>query len=202
MGDVAGSGGYWISVPADRIVAQAGTITGSIGVVAGKLAAAEAWSRIGIDWGELHEGRNATFSVALQPYTDSERARLSAMLDAIYQEFKDRVAEGRSMDPNAVEDVAKGRVWTGAQAHERGLVDELGGMHRALQLARGLIGLPEDAPINLKGFPARRAIPVPERKEGSDPVSVLVAMLLSLAKVVRDLGTGPSVELRTTDRLA
>lgn len=196
MGDVAGSGGYWISTPADRIIAQPGTVTGSIGVVAGKLAAAEAWSRLGIDWGELHEGRNATFSVALQPYTNSERARLEAMLDFIYGEFKERVGEARSMNGLAVEEVAKGRVWTGAQALERGLVDELGGMRRALESARELAGIPEDVPIQLKLFPAKRAIPIPERKEGSDPVSALTEAMVSFARTVRDAGNGPSVELK------
>ncbi|MGH8945396.1 MAG: signal peptide peptidase SppA [Acidimicrobiia bacterium] len=199
MGDVAGSGGYWISAPADRIVAQPGTITASIGVVAGKLAAADAWSRVGIDWGELHEGRNATFSVALQPYTDSERARLEALLDAIYQEFKERVGEGRSMSPEAVEEVAKGRVWTGAQAMERGLVDDLGGMHRALEAARELAGIPSDASLQLKIFPAKRPIPLPERKQGSDPVSVLTDSVLSLARAVREVSEGPSVELRVSE---
>ncbi len=196
MGDVAASGGYWISSPATRIVAQPGTITGSIGVVAGKLAAGEAWSRVGIDWGELHEGRNATFSVALRPYSDTERARLEATLDSIYDQFKQRVADGRSMSRAEVEELAKGRVWTGAQAAGRGLVDELGGVHRAVELARELAELPADAPVKLKVFPAKRAIPLPERKEGSDPVSVVAETLLSLARSVRHVGNGPSVELR------
>lgn len=199
MGDVAGSGGYWISAPADRIVAQPGTITASIGVVAGKLAAAEAWSKLGIDWGELHEGHNATFAVALRPYTDSERARLEALLDAIYQEFKDRVGEGRSMDPDAVEEVAKGRVWTGAQAMERGLVDELGGMHRAIDLARELAGIPSEESLQLKLFPAKRPIPLPERREGSEPVPAVMEALLSLTRALREVGNGPSVELRVSE---
>jgi protease-4 len=196
MGDVAGSGGYWISAPADRIVAQPGTITASIGVVAGKLAVDAAWRKLGIDWGELHEGRNATFSVALQPYTDSERARLDALLDAIYQEFKQRVGEGRSMDPDAVEEVAKGRVWTGAQAMERGLVDELGGMHRALEIVRELAEIPADARIQLKTYPSKRPIPLPERKEGSDPVSLVAEAVLSLVRGLQEVSNGPSVRLR------
>jgi protease-4 len=199
MGDVAGSGGYWISAPASRIVAQPGTITGSIGVLAGKLAASDAWSRVGIDWGELHEGRNATFSVALHPYTDSERARVEATLDSIYEEFKRRVADARSMGPAEVEELARGRVWTGAQALARGLVDELGGLHRAVELARELAEIPADAPVKLEVFPAKRAIPRPERKEGSDPVSVVAETLLSLARAVRHVGNGPSVELRMSE---
>jgi len=195
MGDVAGSGGYWISAPATRIVAQPGTITGSIGVVAGKLAAGEAWSRVGIDWGELHEGRNATFSVALRPYSDSERARLEATLDSIYDQFKHRVAEGRSIGAAEVEELAKGRVWTGAQAVARGLVDELGGMHRAVELARELADLPDDASLRLQVFPAKRAIPLPRRKEGSDPVEVSLQTVVSLVGSLFEAGKTPTFQV-------
>lgn len=195
MGDVAGSGGYWISAPATRIVAQPGTITGSIGVVAGKLAAGEAWSRVGIDWGELHEGRNATFSVALRPYSDTERARLEATLDSIYDQFKDRVAESRSIRAADMEELAKGRVWTGAQAAERGLVDELGGLHRAVELARELAEIPADAPVKLKVFPAKRAIPLPGRKEGSDPVEASLETAVSLVGSLFETGKTPTFQV-------
>lgn len=198
MGDVAGSGGYWISTPANRIVAQPGTITGSIGVVSGKLAARAAWERLGIHWGELHEGRNATFSVALEPYTESERERLGAGLDAIYEGFKQRVAGGRDLPAAEVEELAKGRVWTGSHAVERGLIDELGGLHRAVELARELAGLEPDAPVKLSVFPARRAIPFPERKEGSDPVSLMVAVMMGMVTTARRLFTGSIGEVRMT----
>ncbi|MBW3666266.1 MAG: signal peptide peptidase SppA [Actinobacteria bacterium] len=196
LGDVAGSGGYWIAAPASRIVAQPGTVTGSIGVVAGKLAPDAAWQKVGVNWGELHEGRNAGFAVPLQPYTDTERERLEAILDSVYEDFKQRVADGRLLAVDDVEEVAKGRVWTGAQAAERGLVDELGGLHRALQLARDEAGIAPDAFIQVRVFPARRAIPLPKREEGSDPVSALLGLAVSLARALAGLAGGPSVEVR------
>lgn len=196
MGDVAGSGGYWISTPASKIVAQPGTVTGSIGVVSGKLAARGAWERFGIDWGELHEGRNATFSVALEPYTESERERLGATLDAIYEDFKKRVSEDRKIPSEDVEELARGRVWTGSQALERGLVDELGGLDRAVEIARELAGLDPDAPAKLAVYPVKRAVPFPDRKEGSDPISTMVAVLTGLADTVRRLSSGASGEVR------
>ena len=196
MGDVAGSGGYWISTPADRIVAQPGTITGSIGVVSGKLAARSAWERVGIDWGELHEGRNATFSVALEPYTDSERERLETGLDAIYDDFKQRVAEDRGLELAAVEELAQGRVWTGAQAAEMGLIDEVGGLHTAIELARGLADLAHDAPLKVLVFPARRAVPLRARKEGSDPVSAILVDAAGIIETVSRLSAGAMGELR------
>jgi protease-4 len=162
MANVAGSGGYWISAAANRIVAQPGTVTGSIGVVAGKLATREAWHRIGVNWEELHLGQNATFGVPDDPYTDSERERLKTTLDSIYEEFKSLVAEGRSLDPAAVEQLARGRIWTGAQALELGLVDALGGAHRALELAREMAGIAPGCWSGGAGLPPEEGDPATE----------------------------------------
>ncbi len=183
MGDVAGSGGYWISVDADRIVAQPGTITGSIGVVSGKLVTREAWAKAGVDVDELHLGRNATMFTPDRPFSDTERAHLEASLDFIYDEFKTRVASGRSLDVDRVEEIAKGRVWTGEEAHRLGLVDELGGMETALAAARELAGIEPDAPVKLVEFPKRRKLPFPPRRENTEPVSVLLRALVDLAEV-------------------
>jgi protease-4 len=194
MANVAGSGGYWISAAADRIVAQPGTVTGSIGVVAGKLATREAWNRVGVNWEELHLGQNATFGVPDDPYTDSERERLKVTLDSIYEEFKSLVAEGRSLDPAAVEELARGRIWTGAQALERGLVDALGGIHRALELARELVGVAPEDGLAVRVYPRKRGIRLPERKESSEPVRQLTATLFDLVDAVTASSRTPAVQ--------
>lgn len=191
MGSVAGSGGYWISAPADRIVAQPGTVTGSIGVVAGKLARGEAWRRLGVNWGELHLGQNATFSVPLSTYTESERERANVMIDAIYRGFLDHVAGGRDMDVAAVTEIAGGRVWTGAQALERGLVDHLGGLERAIEVAREVADIGSDEPVQLRLFPRQRTLPWPQRKESSEPVGAIVRAISDLLNLrVGGLGQG------------
>lgn len=170
MGNVAGSGGYFVAAPADRIVAQPGTITGSIGVVDGKLVTADAWRRVGVNWGEIHRGDSATYTLPDRQFTDTERDRLEKGLDYIYDGFKDRVARGRSLTPDQVEEVAKGRIWTGARAAELGLVDELGGLDVAIFLARELAGIPEERPVHLKTYPRERRLPRLDRKESSEPI--------------------------------
>ncbi len=182
MGDVAGSGGYWIAVDADRIVAQPGTVTGSIGVVSGKLVTRDAWAKLGVDVDELHVGRNATMFTPDRPFSDSERARLRASLDFLYDEFKARVADGRSLAPDRVEELARGRVWTGADAHRLGLVDELGGLETALAIVRELAGLQPDAPVRLVEYPRRRRIPLPVRRESTEPVEALLRGIAELAE--------------------
>jgi len=154
MGNVAGSGGYFVAANADVIVAQPATITGSIGVLAGKLVTDEFWSRFGVDWRELHEGKNATMFSPTRDYSPSEWARFQKFLDRIYADFKAKVGEGRKLDAAAVERVARGRIWTGSQAVERGLVDELGGLDRALAAVRERLALAADAPIEVVTLPA------------------------------------------------
>ena len=193
MGSVAGSGGYFVAAPADRIVAQPGTVTGSIGVVYGKLATSDAWRRIGVNWGELKLGRNAGFSSPQGQYSDSERERLESALDTIYRGFKDRVARGRSMTSEEVEEVAKGRIWSGMQAAELGLVDELGGLDRAFEVARDLAGIPEEAPISIQVYPRTGLLPIPSGKPSSEPVRDLLA-------VMDVLSPSAPVELRMLER--
>ena len=147
MGDVAASGGYFVSAPADLIVAEPGTLTGSIGVLGGKLSVGELLERFGVRHGSIGEGRNARMMSGLDEFTPEQWQQLSDWLDRIYDDFVGKVAIGRSMAPEAVGEVARGRVWTGADAKERGLVDELGGLERAVALARERSGLPVDAEL-------------------------------------------------------
>lgn len=151
MGNVAASGGYFVAMAADTIVAQPGTITGSIGVVVGKAVINELLERAGIGMGTVAEGAHARMFSATKDFSESEWERLNAHLDRIYADFTGKVAQGRGMEPARVHELARGRVWTGADAHEHGLVDELGGLELALDLARKKAGLAHDAPV--RGYP-------------------------------------------------
>jgi protease-4 len=153
MGDVAGSGGYYIAAPADKIVAEPATLTGSIGVVAGKPVVDGLMQKLGASSSALQLGANAGMFSVFQDFSPSERGRLDAVLDDIYTGFKHRVAEGRKLDDNAVEAVAKGRVWSGLDAQARGLVDTLGGFRTALDLAKQSAGLAPGDEVTLKIYP-------------------------------------------------
>jgi protease IV len=155
MGNVAGSGGYYVAAPADKIVAEPATLTGSIGVLAGKLVVSDLFKKIGISTDSAQFGANAAMSSATSPFSPVARSRLEAFLDATYQGFKDHVASGRHLTADAVEAVAKGRVWSGEEAKAHGLVDALGGYEVALRLAKQAAGISPDAPIQLTVFPRR-----------------------------------------------
>jgi protease IV len=141
MATIAGSGGYYVAVPANHIVAQPGTITGSIGVIVGKLVDVKLLEKLLVHREVLERGGNAAFLASHHPFSDEERQRLFGLIQHIYSQFLDRVAKGREMSRDAVDAIGGGRVWTGRQALERGLVDELGGLDAALAKARELAGL-------------------------------------------------------------
>ena len=141
MGDVAGSGGYYIAAPADVIVAQPGTITGSIGVVSGKYSLKGLYDKIGLRKEIITRGKHADFYTDYGDYPAAEREIIHAQIKEIYEDFIGKVAEGRGMTKEAVDQVARGRIWTGKQAKEIGLVDELGGLNLALSIAREEAGL-------------------------------------------------------------
>ena len=147
MSDVAASGGYYIAMAADVIVAQPGTLTGSIGVIMGKPVFAEALERLGITIDSAGEGGRARMFAPTHPFTEDEWDRVNAWLDAIYQEFISKAASGRRMPVERMHELARGRVWTGADAAANGLVDELGGMADAAEIARRRAGLPADAAL-------------------------------------------------------
>jgi protease-4 len=154
MGAVAGSGGYFVACPADVIVAQPGTITGSIGVFGGKAVTAGLTDKLGLTYGSVQEGRNALMYSTHRRFDDTEIERLDAFLDHVYADFTAKVADGRKMTPDDVHAIAKGRVWSGADAANIGLVDTLGGLRDAVRVARERAGLPADAP-------ARPAVTIP-----------------------------------------
>ncbi|GAA1889532.1 signal peptide peptidase SppA [Actinomadura bangladeshensis] len=149
MGNVAASGGYYVSMAADTIIAQPGTLTGSIGVVVGKAVVSGLLDRVGIGLGAVADGDHARMLSATKDFSDSEWERVNASLDRIYDDFTAKVAEGRGLPRERVHELARGRVWTGADAKANGLVDELGGVDAALDLARKKAGLASDAPIRV-----------------------------------------------------
>jgi protease-4 len=149
MSDVAASGGYYISMAADIIVAQPGTLTGSIGVILGKPVLEEALGRAGITTDSVSVGRGATMFAPTHPFSEDEWQRINIWLDAIYRDFTEKAASGRRMTVERMHELARGRVWTGADAAQNGLVDELGGMSAAADIARRRAGLPADAPLRV-----------------------------------------------------
>jgi protease-4 len=149
MSDLAASGGYYISMAADVIVAQPGTLTGSIGVYAGKPVFAGALERAGIRTDSVAEGARATMLAPTHPFTEDEWERINTWLDAIYRDFTEKVASGRRLPLPRVDEIARGRVWTGADAADHGLVDEIGGLEDAAVIARRRAGLAAGAPLRL-----------------------------------------------------
>lgn len=179
MGAAAASGGYFIAAAADKIVAQPGTLTGSIGVLGGKFLASELWAKLGVTWEQVSTGKNATMFSTNRDFTPEQWDRFQAEMGRSYEDFVNKVAEGRGMAPEVARSYAKGRVWTGAQARERGLVDALGGMDRALVLAREAAGIAADAPIELITFPRR------DRFDFVDELLDQGLVLADLAAVIR-----------------
>jgi protease-4 len=158
MGDVAASGGYFVSMAADRIVAEPGTLTASIGVVAGKFVTRGFWSKIGVTWDGVQRGRNATFFSGGQKWTVEERLRFQDWLDRIYKDFVGKVAEGRGKTPEEIHAIAQGRVWSGKDAMALGLVDEMGGLTTAIRAALLLAKQDPDGPARLVPMPAKKGL--------------------------------------------
>ncbi len=155
MGGVAASGGYYVSMSADHIVAQPMTITGSIGVVGGKIVIRDTLGLAGIKIGELSVGGPNTSMYSSQTeYTDGQAEARDKLMGDVYAQFTEKVAAGRGMSVEQVHDIAKGRIWTGTQAREMGLVDDLGGFDEAVDIAKSLIGVAVDDDVKLKAYPA------------------------------------------------
>jgi protease-4 len=149
MSEVAASGGYFIAMAADTIVAQPGTITGSIGVISAKPVLGQALGRAGVNTDSVTEGAHADMFTTSRPYSDEEWEKINGWLDRIYADFTGKVAEGRGMTQAQVHEIARGRVWTGADAAGIGLVDQLGGLDTALAVARQKGALPAAAAVRL-----------------------------------------------------
>lgn len=171
MGAVAASGGYYVAMAADAIIANPGTITGSIGVLTGKLVARELKERLGVGSDSVRTNDNADAWSVNAPFTPEQQALVEAEADLFYTDFVRRVAEARHMSVEAVEAVARGRVWTGADALEHGLVDELGGLRTAVRRAKVLAGIDADAEVDLVSYPTASLRDFLRPKQSSQPAA-------------------------------
>ncbi|MGV9803040.1 signal peptide peptidase SppA [Mycobacterium sp. NPDC003449] len=178
MGAVAASGGYYVSMAADEIVANAGTLTGSIGVITGKLVSRELKDKLGVGSDSLRTNANADAWSANEPFTEEQHAQVEAEADLLYTDFVERVAAGRNLSVEAVESVARGRVWTGADAKERGLVDELGGLRTAVTRAKVLAGFDPDTEVRVVGYPGSSWLDVLRPKPSSQPAAASLPQAL------------------------
>ncbi|HVN85075.1 MAG TPA: signal peptide peptidase SppA [Candidatus Binatia bacterium] len=156
MSDVAGSGGYYIAAGGTRIVAEPGTLTGSIGVVMAKPNIRGLLAKLGVATESLTRGKFARLEDTTSSLTPLERAKVVAGMTHIYDVFVDRVAVGRQLTRERVNEIGRGRVWTGAQAKENGLVDELGGFARAIEIAKESVGIPVEQDVRLVFYPQRK----------------------------------------------
>jgi len=158
FGDVAASGGYYVGVAGSPIFAEGGTLTGSIGVVAGKANLNGLYRRVGITKETVSRGRHAALHSSYIPLTDEDRERLRVQAEGFYRDFVAKVASGRKLSEQAVDEAGEGRVWTGRQAWARGLVDQLGGLEQALEEARRLVGIPEGEMVAVERYPKPRRL--------------------------------------------
>jgi protease-4 len=192
MGDVAASGGYYIAMGADKIIAAPGTVTGSIGVVGGKLAVKGLLDKIGVTVETIQRGKNSSLFALSGKFTESERQVVQETMEDVYRQFTTKAAAGRKMPLEKLQQLAGGRVYTGRQAKEIGLVDELGTLHDAITAAKLLAGLEKDAAVRLEVLP--------------EPMSILDA-LFETAEGEKEVRLGKSLgalapELLSTARKA
>ena len=158
MGDLAASGGYYISMPGQVIVAQPATLTGSIGIFTGKFVVNGAMEKLGVTVETVQSGRNATANSPFHQFSPEQRAKVLGYMQGFYDNFVEKAAESRHTTPERIDAVAQGRVWTGQQARQHGLVDELGGLNDAIEIAKARANIPADEDVEVVVYPARRSL--------------------------------------------
>jgi protease-4 len=191
MGDLAASGGYYIAMGSDGIVAQPGTITGSIGVFGGKFSLRGLYDKIGVSKEVLKRGQHADLFSEFRPWNDEERTKVRELMTNFYREFVTKAAEGRKKKYEEIDAVAQGRVWTGKEALAHGLVDRLGGMDVAVELAKERAGIRKDQEVRLVVVPERKGLLetlLERQEEGVD--TLLPADLLAVLRWARVLNDG------------
>jgi protease-4 len=158
MSDLAASGGYYVACGADVIFADPATLTGSIGVFVLRPVLRDLYAKLDVGVEGMTRGQHADLLLASRPLSPESRQRLRREVQSIYDLFVERVAEGREMSPEQVDDLGRGRVWTGAQARERGLVDELGGLRDAVARTKAELDLDPEADVLLVPFPQPQSL--------------------------------------------
>lgn len=189
MGSVAASGGYFVSMQADRVLAQPGTITGSIGVYSGKFATMGLWEKLGVRWERVRVGRNAAIWSGISEFSESERRRFRAGVDFVYEDFTRKVADARDLSPASLDAAARGRIWTGQDALKVGLIDGFGGLLEAVAQAKEMAGFDRSAEAEIVILPHE---PTPVERlervlEGGDPFAQ-VSALFSAPDLIGVLG--------------
>jgi protease IV len=184
MGDIAGSGGYYVAMSADIILAQPMTLTGSIGVAGGKLVFGGLMERLGITADESHMGQQALMLSVFRDPTEKQEERLSTMMDRIYTDFIEGVMAGRQISAEEIDAVARGRIWTGLDAHDVKLVDEIGGIHEALLKAKELAGVPEGSDIALRIYPRQKTFMELIRDPDSGFLTGIMESIRTLSRIV------------------
>ena len=193
MGDLAASGGYYIAMPGHVIVAQPGTLTGSIGIYTGKFAIGGTLEKLGANIEAVSEGRMAQLDSPGRPFTAEERAKIEEQVEVFYQQFVEKVAEARKSTPEKIDAVAQGRVWTGKQAKAIGLVDELGGLDRAVAIAKERAKIAAGSDVDLVVYPPRPSLldalshPLGQTEESSSLRSALALFAPSERRVMRQV---------------
>jgi protease-4 len=192
MSDVAASGGYYIAMGAKKVYAQPGTLTGSIGVVGGKLALGGLYDKVGLTTESISRGKNAGLLSMTHPFSPSEKKAMEALMQDVYDQFLDRVQENRAaaghkFNRKQLIDLAEGRIWTGSQARERGLVDELGGLDDAIADAKVLGGLARDADVDYLILPKPQSF-LDNLAEGGSPFGSVSSKELSVLAKLPEIG--------------
>jgi protease-4 len=189
FGDVAASGGYYIALAGTSVIAEPGTITGSIGVIAGKANLRALYDRLGVRKELISRGRNASLYSDYVPLDDEGRSRIRTHAEAFYDDFVAKLSAARGLSSEAAAAAAQGRVWTGRQAFERGLVDELGGLEEAFAAAKRAVGVAVDEPVTVERFPKPRRLfkfSVDLNLPNQGALMDLVAVLPSLRFLLRE----------------
>lgn len=187
MGATAASGGYFVAMAADEVFAQPGTLTGSIGVLGGKLVTSELLQKLGIRLGEISVGKNAAMQSTQREYTPEQWQWINRSLDRIYNDFTGKAAQARNLSAEQIDRAARGRIWSGTMAREIGLVDELGGFAAAVESAKKLGGIESDAPVELKQFPRARTFSeqLLELMNGASSIEKAASLLQSIVSWTR-----------------
>jgi protease-4 len=175
MSDLAASGGYYIALGGDAIVAQPGTLTGSIGVYTGKFVTTGSLEKLGANIEATSSGKHAEIYSPDRRFTAEERKKIEESMQVVYDQFIERTAAARHMAPEKVDEIAQGRVWTGEQAREIGLVDELGGLYKAIDIAKQRARIPAEQEVDLVVYPPRRSFYEVLADELSSPIGRLKA---------------------------
>jgi protease-4 len=193
MGDVAASGGYYIAMGSDAIVAQPGTITGSIGVFGGKFSLRGLYEKIGLTKEILTRGQNADIETEYRPWTEEEREKIRSLMVAFYEDFVTKAAQGRKKSYDDIHALAQGRVWTGAEAHRNGLVDHLGGLDTAVSVAKQKAGIDKKQEVSLVMIPEPKGLleALLERQEEADEITQVlfpreVRVMVQVVRLFRD----------------